>query len=113
MRDGSHDRPCHVDFFPVLSTRTLLTTMSARYALQTLRSSTTLLSSRTFSRPARPCFVARHYSDKAAKEEAKDGEKSGEPAVSPVEEKLKAKEAEVVDLTVSVEFKRMCATKLT
>ena len=79
--------------------------MSARLALQSFRATNALRSSRSLARPARSC-VARYYSDKPAdqvkdgeKPESKNGEKAEEPALSPEQEKLKAKEAEVVDLT--------------
>ncbi|RDB21371.1 GrpE, mitochondrial [Hypsizygus marmoreus] len=83
--------------------------MTAAHALQTLRSSTALLSSRTLARSAamsRPTRMAlssrRHYSEEKLpppSEDSKEGAKPAEPAVPPEVAKLKAKEAEVTDLT--------------
>ena len=56
------------------------------------------------ARPSLPIGRRRHYSDeppKAEVEEGKDGSKES-PVLTPEQEKLKAKEAEVIDLTVRV-----------
>lgn len=80
-------------------------------ALQTFCCSTALLSSRTLARAAGVCPTRRsllgyrHYSEDKVTEDAqkaKDSAKEEEPALTPEQEKLKAKEAEVVDLTVCV-----------
>ncbi|KAG5642952.1 hypothetical protein DXG03_001833 [Asterophora parasitica] len=89
--------------------------MSAAHALHTLRNSTALLSSRTISRSAArvPRLAGvrrRHYSEEKSPEnaktkEAKASEKEGEgEALTPDQEKLKAKEAEVVDLTSRLRY---------
>ncbi|KAG6866920.1 hypothetical protein C0991_003835 [Blastosporella zonata] len=82
---------------------------SATRALKIFRSSTASLSSRSISRPtaARVAVLGRRpYSqDKAADaEKEKEGAKEGESALSPDQEKLKAKEAEVVDLTSRLRY---------
>ncbi|KAG6818110.1 hypothetical protein H0H87_000015 [Tephrocybe sp. NHM501043] len=86
---------------------------SATRALHFFRSSTASFSSRTLVRSsARATVVGRRYysEDKPAEKtelenaEAKEGSKAGESALTPEQEKLKAKEAEVVDLTVRVQF---------
>ncbi|KAG5342753.1 hypothetical protein E4T56_gene19413 [Termitomyces sp. T112] len=90
---------------------------SAARALHIFRSSTTSLSSRTLARsPATRVAVLgrRYYSedkagdkaeDKAEKAgEQKEGGKEGESTLTPEQEKLKAKEAEVVDLTSRLRY---------
>lgn len=85
--------------------------MSAVHALQTFRSCTALLSSRTLVKsaamncPTRLVFSGRrHYSEKstADAEEAKKETKEDTTVLTPEQEKLKVKEAEVIDLTVRV-----------
>lgn len=90
--------------------------MSTAFTSQFFRSCTTSLSSRTLSRSAAlrrsgPSIVSRrHYSDKptsedaAGKTEGKEESKEEVKPLSPEAEKLKAKEAEVVDLTVCITF---------
>jgi len=93
--------------------------MSSMHALRMFRSCTASLSSRTLAQsavlrlPSRPLPGRRYYSEQTIVEET--GESKGredvvtkEEPLSPELEKLKAKEAEVVDLTVCVSvFKRL------
>lgn len=81
--------------------------MSAAFALQSFRSRTASLSSRTLGRAVvltrTSPLSRRHYSEQKSTAEAgegKDGIKPGDAPLTPEQEKLKAKEAEVVDLTV-------------
>ncbi|KAF8077941.1 GrpE-domain-containing protein [Lyophyllum atratum] len=86
---------------------------TAAHALQTLRSATASLSSRTFTRAAvsRPTRLSvlgrRHYSEEKTeekKEEANDAGKAGEAPSTPEQLKLQEKEAEVVDLTARLRY---------
>jgi hypothetical protein len=80
--------------------------MSVALILQTFRSRTVSRSTRAaFSRsiPVSVVGRARHYSEetpKAEKEDGKDGNKAEDSVLNPDQEKLKAKDAEVIDLTV-------------
>lgn len=84
--------------------------MASAFALQTFRSCTTSLSSRTLSRSAlshssrTSPLSRRHYSEQKTEEKppAADVKEESQPkeAENPETTKLKAKEAEVVDLTV-------------
>ncbi|KAG6814347.1 hypothetical protein H0H92_010932 [Tricholoma furcatifolium] len=67
---------------------------SAARALRVFRATTPALSARSAARAA---FARRHYSEDKA---AENDKKEGESALTPEQEKLKSKEAEVVDLTV-------------
>ncbi|KAG6900889.1 hypothetical protein C0993_010008 [Termitomyces sp. T159_Od127] len=83
---------------------------SAARALHVFRSSTTSLSSRAFARSPVGRAAAlgrRHYSEEKAEDKAeaqKEGAKEGESALTPEQEKLKAKDAEVVDLTSRLRY---------
>ncbi|KAF5380814.1 hypothetical protein D9615_003960 [Tricholomella constricta] len=86
---------------------------TAAHALQTFRSSTALLSSRTLARSAvnrssrLSALGRRHYSEEKPAEKAEEGKpagKEGEPTLTPEQEKLKAKEEEVVDLTARLRY---------
>lgn len=78
---------------------------SAARALHVFRA-TTSLSSRPFARSTvgRAAVLGRrYYSEEKAEDKAeaqKEGANEGESVLTPEQEKLKAKEAEVVDLTV-------------
>jgi molecular chaperone GrpE len=79
--------------------------MSIALVLQTFRSRTVSRSTRAaFSRSRLVSVVghARHYSEETpkTKEEGKDGNKAEDSVLTPDQEKLKAKEGEVIDLTV-------------
>ncbi|KAG5635835.1 hypothetical protein H0H81_009975 [Sphagnurus paluster] len=82
---------------------------STFHLLNTFRSSTALLSSRSFARSAvgrstrLSTLGRRHYSEETA-EAGKEAAKEGESALTPEQEKLKAKEAEVVDLTSRLRY---------
>ncbi|KAG6909708.1 hypothetical protein DXG01_015910 [Tephrocybe rancida] len=82
---------------------------SAARALHTFRSSTASLSSRSLARSSatRAALIGRrHYSEDKPAEKAEEGGKEGEPALTPekLQEKLKAKEVEVVDLTSRLRY---------
>jgi len=86
---------------------------TAVHALQILRSSTASLSSKTLARSAvsRPTRLSvlgrRHYSEEKTEDknaERQDAEKSDQPALTPEQQKLKEKEAEVVDLTARLRY---------
>ncbi|KAG6890690.1 hypothetical protein C0995_005063 [Termitomyces sp. Mi166 len=83
---------------------------SAARALHIFRSGTASLSSRTFARSpvARAAVLGRrYYSEDKAEDKAqaqKEDVKEGESALTPEQEQLKAKEAEVVDLTSRLRY---------
>jgi len=84
--------------------------MSSAQGLQFFRACTASMSSRALARPAnfaqRPVLmtVKRHYSEKAPEAESSEQAAKKEEASRPEAEKLKAKEAEVVDLTSRLRY---------
>jgi hypothetical protein len=99
-----------------IATRKHFDLPSMSRALQSFRSCTASLSSRTFSRPPADVFARRHRltaaakrrfsDDKGSSEEVKDEVKEGSTETEKVElellSQLKSKESEVVDLTVGI-----------